>query len=74
MQPGSRSAARPDGRCTAVLLTIYACLVLLIVSEQFGATTNDTRLELTEGPRDLLASTFSLWNPDTSRGDLQNQA
>ncbi|WP_275693239.1 alpha-(1-_3)-arabinofuranosyltransferase family protein [Nocardioides sp. TF02-7] len=66
-----RAAAR---RCAVVLVAVYAALALLLVTEQAGRTTNDTRLELTEEPGRYLAGTFSLWNPQVSLGELQNQA
>ncbi|HWU22052.1 MAG TPA: alpha-(1-_3)-arabinofuranosyltransferase family protein, partial [Nocardioides sp.] len=66
--------ARGDRRCTALLLCVYAALAVLTLTEQWGRTTNDTRLELTERPGDYLAGTFSLWHPGTSLGELQNQA
>ncbi|MCL2542924.1 MAG: alpha-(1-_3)-arabinofuranosyltransferase [Nocardioidaceae bacterium] len=63
-----------DRRCTVLLWTVYAALALLTLTEKWGQTTDDTRLELTEKPAGYLASTFSLWQPGVSLGQLQNQA
>lgn len=65
---------RGDRRCTALLCCVYAVLAVLVLTEQWGRTTEDTRLELTERPGSYLAGTFSLWHPGTSLGELQNQA
>ncbi|HJQ07160.1 MAG TPA: alpha-(1-_3)-arabinofuranosyltransferase family protein [Nocardioides sp.] len=69
-EPGLRG----DRRCTALVCCVYAVLSVLVLTEQWGRTTNDTRLELTERPASYLAGTFSLWQPGTSLGELQNQA
>lgn len=58
----------------ALLLAVYAALVVLVLAEKWGQTTNDTRLELTEAPGAHLAGTFSLWSSSSSLGELQNQA
>lgn len=63
-----------DRRVRALLLTVYAALVLLVLTEKWGRATSDTRFELTEVPGPHLAGTFQLWNPDVSLGELQNQA
>ncbi|GAB3859264.1 alpha-(1-_3)-arabinofuranosyltransferase [Nocardioides maradonensis] len=63
-----------DRRCTALLCCVYAVLAVLLLTEQWGRTTEDTRLELTERPAGYLSGTFSLWHPGTSLGELQNQA
>ncbi|HWI42738.1 MAG TPA: alpha-(1-_3)-arabinofuranosyltransferase family protein [Nocardioides sp.] len=66
-----RASAR---RCGAVLAAVYVALAAFVLTEQWGRATSDTRLELTEAPGRYLAGTFSLWNPDVSLGELQNQA
>lgn len=63
-----------ERRVRAVLITLYGSLALLILTEQWGRTTSDTRLELTESPGDFLAGTFHLWSSAVSLGELQNQA
>ncbi|HWJ83460.1 MAG TPA: alpha-(1-_3)-arabinofuranosyltransferase family protein [Nocardioides sp.] len=69
------SKEREGARRAAVVLgTVYAALTLLILTEQPGSATSDTRLELTEDPGGYLAGTFALWNPQVSLGELQNQA
>jgi arabinofuranan 3-O-arabinosyltransferase len=42
--------------------------------EKAGETTLDTKASLMDAPGELLRSTFSLWNPQVSLGELQNQA
>ncbi|MBV9832565.1 MAG: DUF3367 domain-containing protein, partial [Marmoricola sp.] len=60
--------------------SVWACLAayllvgLSMFLEQAGKTTSDTRLDLTNAPGAFLRSTFSLWNPRVSLGELQNQA
>lgn len=71
MQGSVRGA---DRRCRALVLTAYAALALLVMTEKWGRATSDTRFELTEVPGPHLAGTFQLWNPDVSLGELQNQA
>lgn len=67
--------ARSDARrCGVVLTAVYVALAGLILTEQLGRRTSDTRMELTEDPAGYLAATFSLWNPQVSLGELQNQA
>lgn len=63
-----------ERRSRAVLWSVYAAFALLILTEKWGRTTSDTRLELTESPVAHLAGTFRLWNPEVSLGELQNQA
>ena len=54
--------------------TVYLVLAVFVVTEKWGQTTSDTRLDLTEAPGEFLRGTFSLWNPRVSLGELQNQA
>ena len=66
---------REDGRHAAILCwTVYLVLAVFVFTEKWGQTTNDTRLDLTEAPGAFLRDTFSLWNPQVSLGELQNQA
>jgi arabinofuranan 3-O-arabinosyltransferase len=67
--------ARADAqRATTLTWTAYLVLAVLILTEKFGQTTSDTRLDLTEAPADFLRSTLTLWNSQVSLGELQNQA
>ncbi|HET6151929.1 MAG TPA: alpha-(1-_3)-arabinofuranosyltransferase family protein [Marmoricola sp.] len=52
----------------------YAVVLLAFLTEQAGRTTTDTKASLIDAPASLLHSTFSLWNPQMSLGELQNQA
>ncbi len=78
MQEGTEVTAYDDRadarRCAVVLAAVYTALAGLILTEQVGRRTSDTRMELTEDPAGYLAGTFSLWNPQVSLGELQNQA
>lgn len=62
------------GRGTGVAVTLYALITTLMLLQQPGATTYDTRAELTERPRDFLAGAFTLWHPESNFGEFQNQA
>ncbi|WP_205474580.1 alpha-(1-_3)-arabinofuranosyltransferase family protein [Nocardioides sp. SYSU D00038] len=74
-QAADRAARRADRRRAAVLTwTAYLVLAMFVVTEKFGQTTSDTRLDMTEAPTQFLRDTFSLWNPRVSLGELQNQA
>lgn len=64
------SDVRPRLAAAAVYVMILAAFVL----EKAGQTTTDTKASLTVDPGELLRSTFSLWNPQMSLGELQNQA
>ncbi|GAA3822183.1 alpha-(1-_3)-arabinofuranosyltransferase domain-containing protein [Nocardioides panacisoli] len=66
-----REGARRAG---VVVGAVYACLTLLVLTDQPGHATSDTRLEMTEDPGGYLAGTFSLWHSQVSLGELQNQA
>ncbi|MEQ6901730.1 alpha-(1-_3)-arabinofuranosyltransferase family protein [Nocardioides sp. YIM 152588] len=74
MEEGADRTAGTDRRCTVLLVTVYVSLAILVFTEKFGLATTDTRLELVEDPRSFLRSTFTLWSPDASLGELQNQA
>jgi arabinofuranan 3-O-arabinosyltransferase len=44
------------------------------VLQRLGATTFDTKFDLTASPGRFMARSLSLWNQDSSFGELQNQA
>ena len=52
----------------------YVVMLLAMLLEKAGQTTTDTKAALLNDPGELLRSTFSLWNPQMSLGELQNQA
>jgi arabinofuranan 3-O-arabinosyltransferase len=58
----------------ALCWAVYVALAIFVVTEKWGQTTTDTRLDLTEAPGRFLRDTFSLWNPRVSLGEMQNQA
>ena len=64
----------PSVRPRVAAAAAYAVLLLVSVLEQAGQTTSDTKASLMDAPGELLHSTFSLWNPLVSLGELQNQA
>ena len=74
----SPSATSGDGgdsrRATTLTFTAYLVLGVLILTEKFGQTTSDTRLDLTNAPTAFLRDTFTLWSSRVSLGELQNQA
>lgn len=53
---------------------VYLGLLFFALVEQWGRITNDTRIAIIEAPIEAMRSTFSLWNPMVSLGELQNQA
>lgn len=58
------------------LATLLVGLVLggFALLEKLGRTTNDTKTPLIEEPGLFLGKALGLWNPNTSLGELQNQA
>lgn len=62
------------GTARGLAVTLYAVVVVLMLLQQPGATTYDTRAELTQRPRDFLAGAFTLWHPESNFGEFQNQA
>ncbi|GAA1543061.1 alpha-(1-_3)-arabinofuranosyltransferase [Nocardioides humi] len=67
-----RETSAPRG--TGVAVTLYAVVAVLMLLQQPGTTTYDTRAELTERPGSFLAGAFSLWHPESNFGEFQNQA
>ena len=53
---------------------LYLLFVVMSLIQQPGATTYDTRGELTERPQSFLSGAFTLWHPESNFGELQNQA
>ncbi len=62
------------GTARGIAVTLYAVVAVLMLLQQPGATTYDTRAELTQRPRDFLAGAFTLWHPESNFGEFQNQA
>lgn len=69
-----RETSEPTVRGTGVAVTLYAVITVLMLLQQPGATTYDTRAELTERPGSFLSGAFSLWHPESNFGEFQNQA
>jgi arabinofuranan 3-O-arabinosyltransferase len=67
---------RGAGVSTPSILTgaLYTLIVLVSFLQQPGRATYDTRIELTEDPGTFLRGAFSMWHPDVSWGEIQNQA
>jgi arabinofuranan 3-O-arabinosyltransferase len=65
---------RPSHPSTWAAIGVYVVLLLAGMFEQFGKTTNDTKTPLIESPDSFLHGAVSLWNPQLSLGELQNQA
>src|SRR4051794_6631370 len=59
---------------TAASIALYLALLAFSLLEKFGQVTSDTRIAVIESPWEAIRSTFSLWNPQVSMGELQNQA
>jgi arabinofuranan 3-O-arabinosyltransferase len=53
---------------------VYLVLLMSVMVEKVGQTTNDTKTPLIESPSRFLEGSLSLWNPQVSLGELQNQA
>ncbi len=62
------------GRSGPAAVACYLLILFVSVLQDPGRTTLDTRVELTERPASFLASAFSLWQPLTNFGEIQNQA
>lgn len=62
------------GTARGIAATLYAVVTVLMLLQQPGATTYDTRAELTQRPGDFLAGAFTLWHPESNFGEFQNQA
>ena len=58
------------GTARGLAVTAYALLTLLMLLQQPGETTYDTRAELTQRPGDFLAGAFTLWHPESNFGEL----
>jgi len=52
----------------------YILVIVLSFVQQPGRTTYDTRIELGADPGAFLRGAFQLWHPDTTLGEIQNQA
>lgn len=57
-----------------VACVLYAVVTFLMLLQQPGATTYDTRAELTQRPGEFLSGAFTLWHPESNFGEFQNQA
>ncbi|MBO9520412.1 MAG: DUF3367 domain-containing protein [Nocardioidaceae bacterium] len=69
-----RARGRAQWRARWSALAAYLVVLAAFLLEKAGETTSDTKASLVDGPGALLHSTFSLWNPQVSLGELQNQA
>ncbi|KQZ69958.1 alpha-(1-_3)-arabinofuranosyltransferase domain-containing protein [Nocardioides sp. Root151] len=65
---------RPLHPTTWASLAVYLMLLGAGMLEQFGKITNDTKTPLIEAPGKFLAGATTLWNPQMTMGELQNQA
>ncbi|KAA1429048.1 alpha-(1-_3)-arabinofuranosyltransferase domain-containing protein [Nocardioides antri] len=69
------TATTPTGATGAAIAScLYVVVTVFMVIQQPGATTYDTRAELTERPGSFLVGAFTLWHPESSFGEFQNQA
>ena len=64
----------PHVRPRLAAAAAYVVVLVAFLAEKAGRTTSDTKASLVDAPGELLRSTFSLWNPQVSLGELQNQA
>ncbi|MCW2782695.1 MAG: hypothetical protein JWR35_3144 [Marmoricola sp.] len=71
MREGSGRTPTP---ARALAIGFYLLLICASLIQQPGLTTYDTRSELAQRPLSFLAQAFSVWNPDTNFGEIQNQA
>ncbi len=72
---GEAREAEPHGATGAAIAScLYAVLTVVMLIQQPGATTYDTRAELTERPGSFLSGAFTLWHPESNFGEFQNQA
>ena len=69
-----QAARHALGRSGPVAAASYLLILLVSLLQDPGRTTLDTRIELTERPASFLGSAFSLWQPSTNFGEIQNQA
>jgi arabinofuranan 3-O-arabinosyltransferase len=58
----------------AIASCLYALVTIVMLIQQPGATTYDTRAELTERPGGFLSGALTLWHPEANFGEFQNQA
>ena len=70
----TEDAAREGATGAAIAACLYAVVLVLMLIQQPGATTYDTRAELTERPGSFLSGAFTLWHPGSNFGEFQNQA
>ncbi|MEZ0580905.1 alpha-(1-_3)-arabinofuranosyltransferase family protein [Nocardioides sp. MH1] len=70
----TREAAPESATGAAIASCLYAVVTVLMLIQQPGATTYDTRAELTERPGSFLSGAFTLWHPESNFGEFQNQA
>ena len=72
--PDTREAGREGATGAAIAACLYAVVAFFMLLQQPGATTYDTRAELTERPGGFLSGAFTLWHPESNFGEFQNQA
>jgi len=69
-----RDAKEASATGAAVASCLYAVVAIVMLIQQPGAATYDTRAELTERPGSFLSGAFTLWHPESNFGEFQNQA
>ncbi|KRB75911.1 hypothetical protein ASE01_12720 [Nocardioides sp. Root190] len=69
-----RDTDEQRGTTAGIAAAFYVVVTLLMLVQQPGRTTYDTRAELTQRPGDFLGGAFSLWHPGSNFGEFQNQA